>query len=290
MIKNKSFSFYTLLKGIGPELSLVFIYAIVVERIDELFKTIEIPVYLVSILGTFLSILCSFMLAQSYDRWWEARKIWGGIVNESRTLIRKLITFVDDETSQHRHSFALRQIIWCHAMAQHLRYDKFSSIVLDYIKNENISNHVPNTLLDLHYSEVSQLRNKKAINEIQQLQINKSLNIICDYMGQCERIKNTIFPLSYKLIIKIGIYVFATILPVSINGLYAPVEIFISFMVPSLFLLIYELCDEIQAPFKNNPNSIPIESISYKIQENIEDMCNKKMLNNMYHEHKHYVL
>ncbi|MCX4028166.1 hypothetical protein H0A36_09050 [Endozoicomonas sp. SM1973] len=290
MIKNKPFSFYTLLKGIGPELSIVFIYAIVVERIDELFKTIEIPVYLVSILGTFLSILCSFMLAQSYDRWWEARKIWGGIVNESRTLIRKVITFVGDDLAQHQHNIALRQIIWCHAMAQHLRYDKFTTVVLKYIEKENIDNHVPNTLLDLHYNEVNQLRNKRAINEIQQLQINKSLNLICDYMGQCERIKNTIFPISYKLIIKIGIYVFATILPVSINGLSAPIEIFISFMVPSLFLLIYELCDEIQAPFKNNPNSIPIENIAHKIQLNIEDMCHKKLLKHEYHEHKHYVI
>ena len=56
----------------------------------------KVPVALAAFLGTAISLILSFKLGQSYQRWWEARKIWGAIVNESRTLTRQLLTFCGD--------------------------------------------------------------------------------------------------------------------------------------------------------------------------------------------------
>ena len=59
----------------------------------------DIPISIPSFIGTAISVLLSFKLSQSYDRWWEARKVWGMIVNDSRTLVMQLIAFVDKETT-----------------------------------------------------------------------------------------------------------------------------------------------------------------------------------------------
>ena len=58
---------------------------------------ISIPLAVPALLGTVISLLLAFRSNQAYDRWWEARKIWGAIVNDSRSLARNLINYVDDE-------------------------------------------------------------------------------------------------------------------------------------------------------------------------------------------------
>jgi putative membrane protein len=90
------------------------------------FVRIAIPLSVPAILGTVISLLLGFRSNQAYDRWWEARHIWGAIVNDSRTLARQAGCFMDkeykeDEIIQFRAHFINRQIAWCHSLGQTLR-------------------------------------------------------------------------------------------------------------------------------------------------------------------------
>src|SRR5690606_8981214 len=80
------------------------------------FLTLQIPLSLIAIVGTAISLLLAFRTAQSYDRWWEARIVWGAIVNDSRSLIRLLQTFITRDQHIHLKMFVERQIIWNYAL------------------------------------------------------------------------------------------------------------------------------------------------------------------------------
>ena len=110
MLLNKRIPLRYLLSKFRTELIIIFIYAIVIEILDEIIgvKIFTIPITVVSILGTIISLILSFRIAQAYDRWWEARRIWGAIVNDSRTLIRQALYFTGGDKAFGR-SFARRR-------------------------------------------------------------------------------------------------------------------------------------------------------------------------------------
>lgn len=81
----------------------------------------EMPLSIPAFIGTAISVLLSFKLSQSYDRWWEARKIWGCIVNDSRSLVIQLLTLVKDEDHPLIRKITLRQMGWTYALSRSLR-------------------------------------------------------------------------------------------------------------------------------------------------------------------------
>jgi putative membrane protein len=81
----------------------------------------EMPLSIPALLGTAISILLSFKMNQSYDRWWEARKVWGAIVNDSRTFVIQLQSFLSEEDKETIKRIAYRQIAWCYTLGRSLR-------------------------------------------------------------------------------------------------------------------------------------------------------------------------
>src|SRR4030095_9881046 len=122
----------------------------------------EIPVTVPAFIGTAISIILSFKLNQSYDRWWEARKIWGSIVNESRTFVLQLQFFVKPAHENDIRTIAFRQIAWCYSLGQSLRgldavenLDKYLST--DDLKIISKHNNKPLAVLQLNTKHISNL-------------------------------------------------------------------------------------------------------------------------------------
>src|SRR5450631_4697945 len=96
-----------------------FVYTLVIALIVSIltykfdFAIPNMPINVPAFLGTAISVLLSFKLSQSYDRWWEARKIWGTIVNESRTFTLQLQSFITQGNDDVIRQLAFRQIAWC---------------------------------------------------------------------------------------------------------------------------------------------------------------------------------
>ena len=121
MLLAKPISITYFLKLIKWDVLAIFLYACIVGTLDyfTFFKDLTIPLSVSAMVGTLLSLLLAFRTSQSYERWWEARAVWGAIVNDSRTLIRQLVQFLpgDDKRAKYIEEIAIRQSVWCFALA-----------------------------------------------------------------------------------------------------------------------------------------------------------------------------
>ncbi|MEQ3691651.1 MAG: bestrophin family ion channel [Flavobacterium sp.] len=282
LVKNNYNSILYFLKYMWFDILIIVIYAIIIGTIDHntFLKKISIPLPITAITGTIVSLLLAFRTAQSYDRWWEARKIWGEIVNDSRTLIRQIKQFLPNtDSDKELIDFAERQIIWCYALSDSLRKKQFSTIVSLYLeKNKIKANNIPAKLLNVHCEQLASLATKFNLNDNKQVQIDTTISRLNDAMGKCERIKNTIFPKSYSLLIHFLIYVLASILPFGLDDNYPILEILLTIIIPLLLIAVEQTAIIMQDPFENQPTDIPMTTLCEVIENNISEIISNKTI------------
>lgn len=291
MLLNKQISVWAFVSTIKFDIAAICTYAVVIGILDHYsaFSILSIPLSITAIIGTAVSLLFGFRTAQSYERWWEARIIWGAIVNDSRTLIRQIKQFLPPSASSNStvSAFAYRQIIWCYALNESLRKIPFSARVQHYIANENIqAKNIPNAILDKH----SEVLAESGLSEFKQVQVDETLTRLCDSMGRCERIKNTVFPRSYSLLIHSLIYVFATMLPFGLDDSFIVVEIVLTALLPIIFISIEKTAILMQDPFENLPMDTPMTTLSKTIETNLKQMINDDDLPVMEAPDTYYVM
>ena len=267
------------------EALLIFSYATAIYLIkaflyDNLFM---VPLTIPSILGTVIGLLLGFRTSQSYERWWEARIAWGAIVNDSRTLIRQLITFMAAGTlsPENKQSFcrqfAYRQIAWCYSLGQTLRgldpiagLDAFlSPAALNRIAG---SANKPNALLHLHAEDTQNLLQNEHINPFQQVQLDTTLSRLTDSMGRCERIKSTVFPSTYNMFVHFLVFLFIAILPFGLLNDFGITEIPLVTAIGCAFVFIEETSTYMQDPFENRPTDTAVTAIARTIEINLKQM------------------
>lgn len=278
MLINRGISIFYFLKLIKWDALTIFLFAVLMGTFDNhpFLKNIDVPFGLSALVGTLLSLLLAFRTSQSYERWWEARIIWGAIVNDSRTLIRQLIEFIPPgaDKAAFVQSFAVRQSMWCYALANTLRKLDMPPPVKVYCKNRELqSDNLPNLLLTKHAEELAQLATHYKLDANMQMQVNSTLQRLTDSMGKCERIKSTVFPRSYSLLIHFLIYVFMTILPFGLSHNNPWVEVLLVTFVPVLFISIERTAILMQDPFENRPTDTPMTSLSETIERNLLEMA-----------------
>lgn len=288
MLLNKRISIKVFLMQIRFDVIALVLYAVLVGLADgySFLAEISIPLSASAIIGTALSLLLAFRTAQAYERWWEARTVWGAIVNDSRSLIRQIQCFVPQNTEAIQ-AFSDRQVMWCYALGESLRRLPFSEKVEDYIRQNNIKGrNIPNAILNEHGKALSLLE----LNEYQRVQIDSTLNRLCDSMGKCERIKNTVFPRSYSVLVHFLIYVFATLLPFGLEDKYVAVEIFLTILVPVIFIAIERTAIIMQDPFENVPTDIPCTNLATTIEINIREAIDDPNVPIMQKPESYYIM
>lgn len=278
MLLNKRIPAYFILSKVKYDLVYVSIVSLIVLVITDRYKelTPEMPLTIPAFIGTAISILLSFKLNQSYDRWWEARKVWGAIVNDSRSFVIQLQALTAKGNEQIIKKIALRQIAWCYSLGQSLRG-------LDAIENldkyispeelEEIKQHTnkPLALLHLHGKDIKELKEKNQLDIFSQLQLDNTLVRLCDAQGKSERIKSTVFPVTYRLFLHAIIYLFVITLAISlrVDGLFeTPLLIFIS----TAFFLLEKSATHMQDPFENRPTDTAMTTIARTIEINIKQL------------------
>ncbi|QTE34620.1 bestrophin family protein [Mucilaginibacter sp. P25] len=274
---------------IKHELLLVAVYAVAIALFHRFLPEyrISIPIAVPAILATIISLLLAFRSNQAYDRWWEARSIWGAIVNDSRSLVRELITFLDgdnavcEEIEGFKKRFVYRQIAWCHGLSQSLRkqdpYAKNAHLLVDEeVKFTHRFTNMPNSLLKLHGLDLKLAYKNGWLNDYQQVQIDGTLNRLCDAMGKCERIKNTVFPVTYSLYIHFCLYLFIILLPFGLIEFFGMFEVPLIIAIAAAFLLVEKMAIHLQDPFENKPTDTPTTAISQTIERDLKQMLNDK--------------
>lgn len=279
MLLNKKISVWYFIREIKSQILFIGIFAVAIGLLDMLpwFRKISLPLNIPALLGTAVSLLLAFRTSQSYERWWEARTVWGAIVNDSRTFVRMILQFLPAGEDKIIKDFAERQIIWTYALGESLRKQPFSDKVQQYLEKNNINGmNIPNALLDAHSRQIKEIAASKGLTDFQQMQLNDMITRLCDSMGKCERLKNTVFPRSYSILVHILIYVFAAILPFGLDDSQLEVEIIVTFLVPIVFIMIEKTSIIMQDPFENRPVDTPVTSLAQTIEINIRQMIGEQ--------------
>lgn len=275
---------------IKTELLFVVAYSvgIVVLYQNFHFTRISIPIAVPALLGTVISLLLAFRSNQAYDRWWEARTIWGAIVNDSRSLGRQILTFIDnpyqlEEVERFKERFLKRQIAWCNALSQGLRGFSAYKGLERYLDKEELAyvkkqRNVTVALLELHAMDLKKALNEGWINQYQQVEINKTLTALCNHMGGCERIKNTVFPVTYSKYISMSIHLFIVLLPFGLIEFFGYMEIPLVVSIAAFFLLVEKMAVHLQDPFENKPTDTPTTTICRTIERDLYQMLDDDKL------------
>lgn len=278
MLLNKRIPAYYILNKVKYDLGYVLIVSLSVLFITDRYKELlpEMPLTIPAFIGTAISILLSFKLSQSYDRWWEARKVWGAIVNDSRSFVIQLQTLTSKGNDKIVKKIAFRQIAWCYSLGQSLRGLNPTENLDKYISPEDLEeiqqhNNKPLALLHLHGKDIKELKEKNQLDIFSQLQLDNTLVRLCDAQGKSERIKTTVFPVTYRLFLHALIYLFVITLAISlkVDGLFeTPLLIAIS----AAFLLLEKSATHMQDPFENRPTDTAMTTIARTIEINIKQL------------------
>lgn len=243
----------------------------------------EMPLAIPALLGTAISILLSFKMNQSYDRWWEARKVWGAIVNDSRSLVIQLQTFVDLPDSTLIQPLAFRQIAWCYCLGQSLRglnpLEGIDELLSDTDKS-HLANHTnkPLAILQLNAKDIQGFRQANTIDVFRHMQLDATLTRLCDSMGKAERINSTVFPATYRHFLHFIIYLFVVTLSIALNNVQIAFEIPLLLIISMGFFLIEKSAYHLQDPFRNRPSDISVTAIARTIDINIRQLLAQKQV------------
>lgn len=224
-----------------------------------------------SMLGFVISLLLVFRTNTAYDRWWEGRKQWGALVNNSRNLAVKLSALLTNKEDRILFKKAIPH--FAQALSLHLKNEKISQELFEeFHVNVEHKKHKPNQIIKLMVKKLQELRKEGKLTEENLLFINSEVTSFLDICGACERIKNTPIPFSYSVFLKKFIFFYIMTLPfgyVFSLGYYTiPVVVFVFYVLASLELI----AEEIEEPFGHDENDLPTEKIAENIRKNVEEI------------------
>ena len=221
--------------------------------------------------GFVLSLLLAYRTNTAYDRWWEGRKLWGALVNNSRNLAIKLSVILQEEKDRH----FFRRLIpgYASILQKHLTNEESAKVLFEDLDLEiDHQKHRPNQIAKMIFQKANDLYKSGKITGDQLIILNAELQSFTDVCGACERIKNTPIPYSYSAFIKKFIFFYIMTLPFSFAftlGYYViPVVIFIFYVLASLELI----AEEIEDPFGLDENDLPIAKIASNIKKHVEEL------------------
>ena len=240
-------------------------------------KFLEKLITVYSLVGFVISLLLIFRTNTAYDRWWEGRKKWGELVNDTRNLSIKLASTIN---SQEDRDFFVRMIPnFVFAAKEHLRRGvKFDELELLEKEIEFISSksHKPLAITQLIYKRLLELKMKGIISEQEFIILDKNCNKFMDSLGACERIKNTPIPFSYSLFIKKFIFIYVTTLPLAFVTIFGYFSAFIATFVFYVLVSMEVLAEEIENPFGYDDNDLPTDLLAENIKKSVYGILKQK--------------
>lgn len=241
---------------------------------------VEIPAIIPTLLGTAIAFFIGFNNNQAYDRWWEARKIWGALVNDSRSFARALLSYAGkDQATARRMIF--RHLAFLYALKANLRNaanDNYGTRFLPEEEQAEVDAQANrhNAILSIQSRELQQLSENGIIDGFRFMEINEMLVRFCDSMGMSERIKNTVFPTTYSYLTKVFIWLFVVTFTLVISQYAGIYSIFLGWLIGFVFVSTQINGMSLVNPFENNSAGVPLNQITRTIEINLLQMMGEK--------------
>lgn len=230
----------------------------------------EFPALPVTLLGSAVAVYLSFRNTTAYARWWEARTLWGAMVNASRTLAREALTLIPQRDVAA--TVAHRQIAYVHALRMHLRRQSPWDDLTNRLPAEDVERlrgvtNVPNAIHARTATIIAAARPEPILLAT----LSRTLSDISNAQGGMERIKNTPLPQQYATYPEIFTHGFCLLLPLGLVetlGLYTPLG---STVAGFLFLALLQIGNDMQNPFENLEDDVPLTTLTRAIEIDLRD-------------------
>jgi putative membrane protein len=263
----------------------------------------------ISILGIAVAFYLGFKNNSSYDRTWEARKIWGGIVNSSRSFGAATVSFVQGPNEEKiKKELIYRHIAWLIALRHQLRMSRtweHKNVRVQHLFPENYcaeyesrlksemdhflvkedqqkvissSNHATQIIV-LQSKRLQELRNDGYFDDFRHMEFHKHITSFYTDQGKAERIKNFPFPRQYASTALWLTFVFAALVPLGMGDIFKDYGDFMYIISPLfsaliiwVFFLMEMIGDYSENPFEGTYNDVPITSIARGIEIDLREM------------------
>ena len=298
MIVKRNFDLRKVFWNIRFE-TLTTLFLAVIVYVLHCYKVIEIalPFSIAGILGSALAIFIAFRNQSSYARWWEARTIWGGIINNSRIFARQIIANVNNAVSigkvskedaeAYKMEMIDRQIAFAHSLRLHLRKQNHIEEFQHLLSKNEFSElkgkqNRPNILLHTQGLRIKEAMQKEMLGAFDNISMEPNLATFSNWQGACERIKNTPLPMNYQYFTKLFLYVFIFVLPICLIGDFSKMNITflvipVSFIICFVFAVMNRVGEINENPFENNISDIPMTALCNAIERDLKEMLEEPL-------------
>jgi putative membrane protein len=254
------------------------VWSIVVTAVNEYLEryqgiSLGVPVMVHTLVGTALGLLLVFRTNSAYDKFWEGRKLWGGMVNECRNLARQGDMMLSAQPEL-RNQMNLWTACFPYAAMSSLRGTRVLSpfskdLPADEVSDVMAAQHMPLAVACKISRCAMQGRDLGAISDYLVGQIDQNINLLIDYVGACERIHRTPVPYAYVVHLRRALFLYCFTLPFALVGELHWWTVGGTFLVAYIFLGIEEIGVEIEDPFGFDENDLPLERYCQTIEANV---------------------
>jgi len=244
-------------------------------------QNMAIPATVHSLIGTALGLLLVFRTNSSYDRFWEGRKQWGGIVNECRNLTRQTSEWLSADQSLMREIISLT-IAFPFAVMQRLHKTVSLGTPLSDVPQSDVarieaSKHAPLAIANLITSRILSARERGLIDSLQLNSLDHNIELLIDYCGACERIHSTPLPFAYAVHLRRVLIVYCFTLPFALVKDFGWATIPATLLTSYILFGVEEIGVEIEDPFGFTTNDLPIQNYCQGIETVLCDVRDTKV-------------
>lgn len=282
MIISKNIFIGSVIKGSRKNFLAIGLISVVAYLLNEyiLRNFFDSPGIIPAVMGTALAFFIGFNNNQAYDRWWEARKIWGALVNDSRSWARQILFYTrisdgidESELNKFRNRTIHRHIAFLYALKANLResqnkeYQKHISN--DEFEAVELETSRQNAILNFQSKDIELLYEKGSIDGFKFIELNKMIVNFCDEMGMSERIKNTVFPPTYHRYTLVFIWVLVASITIATENEIGYWSILFGIIIGLIFVITQSIGLTLLNPFDDLMSGIPLNQITRTIEINL---------------------
>lgn len=276
----------SVLPSILPQLGLVTALAVAITASHGVvfgWKTPLTPMPF-TLVGIALAIFLGFRNSASYDRYWEARKFWGQGLNECRTLTRQALSLMDGQVDVR--PFVYGQIAFIHALRGYLRRVPVERELAALLPAELLARmreaHYPPTLILVWLGQwLHEQRRAGHLQPVLAAKMEDALSGLNQVQGGCERIVSSPIPFAYTVILYRTVGVYCLLLPFGLVDTLGWMTPLVTAFVSYTFFAQETLLSEIEEPFGNAENDLPLDALSITIERTLREMLGEATLPDM---------
>lgn len=268
-----------------PRLLVLFALSFVVVYFHGIVLSFKVPLNPtpLTMFGFVLALFLGFRNNASYERYWEARKLWGSLLNVSRSLTRQALTLpnskIDDPSVN---EFVQLLSAFCYALKHQLRHTDPQEDLKKRLGEKHLATvmeakYKPAVIINLLSAWVQKARHDQRIDSIQQARFDENLDKLTDVVGGCERIASTPIPYSYRVLLHRTIYIYCLLLPFGLVDTLGWITPFIVAFIAYTFVAFDTIADEIEEPFGIQANDLPLTHMCEMIEGTMLELTGKSI-------------